>query len=133
MTVVEDGTVRAGRGTRVLLDPSNVWRIGWVVIGLLALVMVLRFVLDRGSSLLFTIVMAWFASLAIEPLVSRLAERMRRGAATGLVLLGVTLFLVIFLALFGQLIVNQVANLVREVPDLASDGLDWVNSRFGTE
>lgn len=119
--------------TKVLLDPSNVWRIGWVVIGLLVLVMVLRFVLDRGSSLLFTIVMAWFASLAIEPAVSRLAQRMRRGAATGLVLLGITLFLVVFLGLFGQLIVTQVANLVREVPDLAADLLAWVNTRFGTE
>ena len=45
-----------------------------------------RFVLERGSSLIFTVVMAWFASLAMEPAVSRLARRMPRGAATGVVM-----------------------------------------------
>ncbi|GGB95568.1 AI-2E family transporter [Cellulomonas carbonis] len=124
---------RADLGTRMLLDPGNVWRIGWVVIALIALVMVLRFVLGQGSSLIFTIVMAWFASLAIEPAVGRLARRMPRGAATGLVMLGVVLFLVVFVALFGQLVVEQVANLVRSVPSLAEDGLAWVNARFGTD
>ncbi|MDT0164403.1 AI-2E family transporter [Actinotalea sp. AC32] len=123
---------RADLGTRMLLDPGNVWRIGWVVIALIALVMVLRFVLGQGSSLIFTIVMAWFASLAIEPAVGRLARRMPRGAATGVVMLGVVVFLVVFVALFGQLVVEQVANLVRSVPSLAEDGLAWVNARFGT-
>ena len=83
MRANEHRTTRADLGTTIRLDPANVWRIGWVVIGLLALVAVLQFVLGRGSALIFTVVMAWFASLAIEPLVSRLATRMRRGAATG--------------------------------------------------
>lgn len=124
---------RADLGTRMLLDPGNVWRIGWVVIGLIALVMVLRFVLGQGSSLIFTVVMAWFASLAIEPAVGRLARRMPRGAATGAVMAAVVLFLVVFIALFGQLVVEQVANLVRSVPALAGDALAWVNARLGTE
>ncbi|HMO11896.1 MAG TPA: hypothetical protein PKB06_10445, partial [Actinotalea sp.] len=46
--------------TRVLLDPSNVWRIGWVVVGLVTLVLVLSFVLGRAKPLIFTFVMAWF-------------------------------------------------------------------------
>lgn len=119
--------------TRVLLDPGNVWRIGLVVIGLLVLVALVRFVLTQGGSLLFIVVMAWFASLAIEPAVSRLAHRMSRGAATGIVLLSVVLFLAVFFTLFGQLIVEQVANLVRNVPELARDGLAWANERFGTD
>jgi len=117
----------------VLLDPANIWRIGLVVIGLIVLVIVVRFVLTQGSSLIFTAVMAWFASLAIEPAVGRLARRMRRGAATGLVMASVVAFLVAFFALFGQLMVEQVANLVESLPNLAADSLAWVNRRFGTE
>ncbi|NMR19441.1 AI-2E family transporter [Cellulomonas fimi] len=127
----------AGRGgtrnVRVLLDPANVWRIGFVVIALLLLVVVGRFVLVQGSALLFTVVMAWFASLAMEPAVSRLARHMRRGAATGLVMLGVVLFLAVFLALFGQLFVQQVAQLVEGLPQLVTSGVRWVNSTLGTD
>lgn len=122
-----------GRDTRVLLDPQNVWRVGWVVVGLIAVVLVIRFVLGKGSSLIFLVVMAWFASLALEPAVSRLSRRMPRGAATGVVLGSVVLFLAAFFGLFGQLIVTQVAGLVATVPDLAADLLAWVNERFGTE
>lgn len=122
-----------GRETRVLLDPQNVWRVGWVVVGLIAVVLVIRFVLGKGSSLIFLVVMAWFASLALEPAVSRLSRRMPRGAATGVVLGSVVLFLAAFFGLFGQLIVTQVAGLVATVPDLAADLLAWVNERFGTE
>ena len=117
---------------RVMLDPGNVWRIGLVVLGLIALTLVIRFVLGEGSSLIFTAFMAWFVSLAMEPAVSRLARHMPRGVATGLVLLGVVAFLGIFFGLFGQLIVEQVANLVRSVPEIAQQTLDWGNSRFRT-
>jgi predicted PurR-regulated permease PerM len=118
---------------RVVLDPGNVWRIGFVVLGIIALAMVLRFVLGQGSSLIFTVFVAWFGSLAMEPAVGRLARHMPRGAATALVALGVVAFLGVFFALFGQLIVEQVANLVRSVPDLAENLLAWVNRRFGTD
>src|SRR5918998_5749672 len=118
---------------RVMLDPGNVWRIGLVVLGLIALTLVIRFILGEGSSLIFTAFMAWFVSLAMEPAVSRLARHMPRGVATGLVLLGVVAFLGIFFGLFGQLIVEQVANLVQSVPDLVEQLLNWVNSRFGTD
>lgn len=132
MRASERRTTRADLGTRVLLDPANIWRTGLVVIALIVLVIVVRFVLEQGSSLIFVVVMAWFASLAMEPAVSRLARHMPRGAATGTVMAGVVVFLVVFFALFGQLIVEQVANLVESVPGLAQDGLAWVNDRLGT-
>ena len=119
--------------TRVVLDPGNVWRIGLVVIGLIVLFAVGRFVLGEGASLIFTAVMAWFISLAMEPAVSRLARHMPRGAATGLVLLAVVQFLVVFFSLFGALIVEQVTNLVQSLPDFARNALTWVNGRFGTD
>ena len=118
---------------RVVLDPGNVWRIGLVVIGLIALTLAVRFVLTEGSSLLFTAFVAWFVSLAMEPAVSRFSRRMPRGVATALVLLGVVVFLAVFFALFGQLIVEQVTHLVESVPGLVEQALNWTNARFGTE
>jgi len=121
------------RSVRVLLDPGNVWRIGFVVLGVVLTALTARFVLQEGSSLLFTVLMAWFASLAMEPLVSRLAHRMKRGAATAVVMLGVVVFLVVFVVLFGQLFVEQVTQLVEAMPNLIRGTVDWVNGTLGTE
>ena len=69
--------------------------------------------------MLFTLLMAWFASIAMEPAVGRLSRRMRRGAATGLVMLAVTVFCVVFAVLFGRLIADQLIEAVKAVPVLA--------------
>ncbi|WP_372594126.1 AI-2E family transporter [Actinotalea sp.] len=116
-----------------MLDPRNVWRIGFVVIALAVVVAIGRFVLDGGSGLLFTVLMAWFASLAIEPAVSRLSQRMPRGAATGLVMLTTVLAVSAFLMAFGQLFVTQVARLVEGLPELLTAGVDQVNATMGTK
>jgi len=121
------------RSMRVIFDPGNVWRVGFVVLAVVVVALVGRFVLSQGSSLLFTVLMAWFASLAMEPAVGRLARRMPRGAATALVMLAVVVFLVIFVVLFGQLFVDQVAQLVEEMPGLISGTVDWVNRTLGSD
>ena len=130
----ERSTGRApDRSVRILLDPGNVWRIGFVVVGVVLSVLAGRFILVQGSSLLFTVVIAWFASLALEPPVEWLARRMRRGAATAVVMLGVVAFLVLFVLLFGQLFVDQVAQLVEALPGLVRGAVDWVNGTLGTQ
>lgn len=121
------------RSVRVVLDLGNVWRVGFVVLGVVLVALAGRFVLLRGSSLLFTVLMAWFASLAMEPVVSRLARRMHRNAATAVVMLAVVVFLAIFVVLFGQLFVDQVAQLVEAMPGLVRGTVDWVNGTLGTD
>jgi predicted PurR-regulated permease PerM len=116
---------------RIILEPGNVWRIGFVLVGVGLVVWLTFFVISGGSSFLFTLVMAWFASLAMEPAVGRLAKRMPRGGATAVVMGSVALFLAIFLALFGQLLFQQVAALVRSVPMFVTGALAWVNETFG--
>lgn len=115
---------------RVLFDPKNVWRVAFVVLGVALIALVVQFVGTRASSVLFTILMAWFASLALEPAVGRLARRISRGAATGLMMLGVAVFFGVFLALFGQLFVGQVAQLVTGLPGIVEGVLAWVNETF---
>ncbi|MEV4835709.1 AI-2E family transporter [Nonomuraea sp. NPDC049486] len=117
---------------RVLFSPGNVWRAALVVVGVLALAMFLRFVLTDAGSFLFLVVIAWFLSLAMEPAVGRLARHMRRGAAAAVVMAGLGLFAAIFLVLFGQLFVEQVALLVKGLPDVLAAATEWVNRQFGT-
>ena len=56
--------------------------------------------IDDGGSVIFTVLMGWFASIAMEPAVKRLANHMRRGFATIIVILAVAVFFVIFFIVF---------------------------------
>jgi predicted PurR-regulated permease PerM len=118
---------------RAVLVPANVWRVGLTLAALVALLMLLRFVLADGGSVLFALVMAWFLSLAMEPAVRRLSSRMPRGAATALVMAAAGLVSVGFLAAFGSLAVEQAANLLRSLPGMIESVLAWVNRRLGTD
>ena len=116
----------------IRLEPQNIWRIGWVVIALVASWLFLRFVVEDAGSVIFTLLMAWFASLAMEPAVKRLARRMRRGAATAIVMLSVLIGLVLFSIAFGQLFVDQVAQLIQGLPKIVDAIIAWVNQRTGS-
>lgn len=118
------------REARVLFVPGNVWRIGMVLIGVLALALFLGFILDDGGSVFFTLLMAWFAALAMEPAVRRLAKHMKRGLATGVVMLSVLVFLALFMFAFGRLLIEQIAALIQTIPGLIDGVLDWVNQTF---
>ena len=115
---------------QVTLVPGNVWRIGLVVLAVIALGLVLRFILVDGGSVIFTILMSWFAAIAMAPVVDRLARRMRRGVATILVMLTFLLLMVVFVVAFGALLVSQLTQLVSRIPDLIDSGLAWANSTF---
>ena len=119
--------VPTARGSR-----SDVRRV-WVVVGVLLVVAFLGFVLWRGGTTVFYVVMGWFAALAMEPAVSRLTRWMPRAAATGLVMVAVLLAVVGFLWAFGSLLADQLAALVEAAPDIATDVLAWVNRVTGSD
>ena len=114
----------------VRLQPQNIWRVGWVVIALLAITLLLNFMIDDGGSVIFTVLMGWFASIAMEPAVKRLANHMRRGFATIIVILAVAAFFVIFFIVFGRLFIDQIAQLIAALPNLVESALRWVNETF---
>jgi len=120
------------RRTLVVLDLRSVWRAGGVIIVLILLYSFGSFVLHDGGSLVFQVIMAWLASIAMEPAVSRLAHHMRRGLATALVMLGVILFAVGFSAAFGNLLVSQAVTLVQAIPEVLASLTTWLNTTFGT-
>ncbi len=86
------------------------------------------------SHFLLVLLLAWLLSIAMEPGVAWLANRgWRRGAATGLVLAGIVLATLAFLALFGGVFFTQLAELVQQVPAIITDTVTWLNNRFGLD
>jgi predicted PurR-regulated permease PerM len=122
----------ASEGTTIRFDPGNVWRVGYVVMALIAVGLLLRFIISDGGSVIFTLLMAWFAGLALEPVVGRLSRRMRRGAAVGLVMGAIALIIVVFVVAFGQLFVEQIAQLLKALPNVIDGVVAWVNERMNT-
>jgi len=120
------------RETTMKLDPRNIWQIGFVILGVVAVALLVQFVLEDGGSVIFSLLMAWFASIAMEPAVRRFAHHMRRGAATFLVMVLFVAFMTVFFWAFGALFVDQIAQLLKALPDLVDDIIKWVNNRFNS-
>ena len=108
------------------------WHRTWLVVGVLVLAGFTAFVLWKGGSTVYYVVMAWFVALAMEPAVAKLAERMKRGLATGVVLIVAGLALVAFVAAFGALFVNQLVEFAKAFPAIAADTLEWFNRATGS-
>lgn len=83
--------------------------------------------------LLVDILIAFFLALAVEPAVDRMAARgMRRGAATGLVFLGIALVFTAFFAMLGSMLAGQIQNIVENFPAYLDAVIGWLNRTFHT-
>jgi predicted PurR-regulated permease PerM len=129
-----DGRELAGVVDVRSVGPSSrmVWRSGLVLLSVVALGAFGWFVLTDAGPALFTILMAWFTSITMEPAVRRLERRMSRPTAVLLVMGAVALFLILFALAFGRLFLTQIASLLRGLPGLLEDVLGWVNQTFST-
>ncbi|WP_280497426.1 AI-2E family transporter [Nocardia asiatica] len=120
------GPATAARGMPPWL-PRAFLLAGATITGLLAAF----WVLERLQGLLTVLLVSLFLAFAIEPAVNWLARRgMRRGPATGLVFLVLTALVVGFLWTLGALLVEQVTTLVKNAPEYADRGVDWINDTF---
>ena len=93
---------------------------GLAAVAIVAIAALGKFVIDDGGSVIFTLIMAMLASIAMEPAVARLSHRMRRGMATMIVMLGVLVFFIVFLLAFGRLLGQQLATFVPSIPASSS-------------
>lgn len=133
--------VRSAEGVRapereatVIFDMANLRRVAALVLVIAAIVWFLRFVLEDAGGVLFTIIMAFALSVAMEPAVGYFARRgMRRGLATGLIMILAFVAMIIFFVLFGNLLVTQLVELIKALPDVIKNLIDWVNNQFGTD
>ena len=131
-TAVNEEPQKPQRGL-VTFSAKNIWRIGWVVIGLLACALLLNFVLEDGGSVIFTVLMGWFAAIAMAPAVDRLSRHMRRGFATIIVMLSVIVFLALFFIAFGRLFFDQIVQLLEGLPGFVDEVIRRINERFETQ
>ncbi|MFD4184027.1 AI-2E family transporter [Rhodococcus sp. NPDC058514] len=77
--------------------------------------------------------LAWLFSITIEPVVDWFERRgWRRGAGTGLVLFSMMVFAVAFVAVFGALLAEQLAQLLTALPGAISRVTEWANRTFDT-
>jgi predicted PurR-regulated permease PerM len=121
----------------VTIHPPS-WR--WILT-LLALVFAVWLVAMAATSLLrqlsslFTwVLVALFASFALEPAVDWLARRgWRRGVATGAILFGVAVFSVVMVALMIPLVVDQLRALIDAAPDILATISSYTERWFNFE
>ncbi|MFJ4953543.1 AI-2E family transporter [Streptomyces sp. NPDC088760] len=86
------------------------------------------------TGLLINIVIAFFLALAVEPAVSRMSARgMRRGLATFLVFLGLTVAAAGFVTLLGSMLAGQIIKMIEGFPDYLDSLINWINHTFHTE
>ncbi|MEU0808434.1 AI-2E family transporter [Streptomyces sp. NPDC005970] len=89
---------------------------------------------DQLTGLLLNILIAFFLALAVEPAVDRMAARgMRRGAATGLVFLGILIGVAGFFTLLGSMLADQIMTMVEDFPKYLDQLVSWINETFHTE
>ena len=106
---------------------------------LLALVAIIAFNVAQWGfvhlrGFLGVVFLAWLFAISIEPIVDALERRgVRRGLATGLVMLSTIVSLLGFVVVFGSMLVEQFTQLVESTPAAVDDIVVWANSTFGTD
>ncbi len=101
----------------------------WVVGLLLA-----YWLLTKLHSVLLMVLAALFLSLSMEPPVNYLAKRgWRRGPATALVLFGVIVIGLVFVAAILSVVVQEVSRFVDEAPHYVRDVERFANDHFGLD
>lgn len=95
---------------------------------------VLAWLFGRLRGLLVMLLVALFLSFALEPAVNWLERRgWRRGVGTAVVMAALVVMLGVFLFLIGQLLADQVVNLVDQAPAYIEDTEAWINQTFDAD
>lgn len=133
-------TTAAGAGAPAADRPGSSGKVPpWLRRGLVyavvavAALQVAEWVFWNLRSFLGLLFLALLFATTVEPVVNSLERKgMRRGLATGVVMFGLVLLGAAFLAVFGALLVSQLADLLQSAPKVVADVIAWVNQTFGT-
>lgn len=115
------------------ITPASAKRTTILVLAFLILLSVGIWAFQALGTFLFILLLAWLFSIAMEPPVLWMVRRgVRRGLATGIVLILGLLMVAGITALFGGVFVSQVAELSQSLPNTMTSVVNWVNSTFHT-
>lgn len=116
-----------------IVDPRLLRRLGVAVVAVVLFLQFFEWLFFGVRHLLFLLLLAWLFAIAMEPAVAWFARRgMRRGAGTGIVMLGLFVAIVAFAAIFGTIFIDQVVSLVQSLPNTLETLIDWANNTFNT-
>ena len=120
----------------VLIAADSRWlrkALSMVVLAIIGL-QIINYAWGLLGGFLFNLLLAWLIAISFDPIVSWLAHRgMRRGIATAIVAVSTLTLLGLFIALFGGVLATQTVELVKAIPNLVLDIVDWINRTFNAE
>lgn len=120
----------------VLIAADSRWLRKALIMVVLAIIglQIINYAWGLLGGFLFNLLLAWLIAISFDPIVSWLAHRgMRRGLATAIVAVSTLTLLGLFIALFGGVLATQTVELVKAIPNLVLDIVDWINRTFNAE
>jgi predicted PurR-regulated permease PerM len=122
-----------GQAQWISITPASAKRTTIMVLAFFILLSVGLWAFQALGTFLFILLLAWLFSIAMEPPVLWMVRRgMRRGMATGIVLILGLLIVAGITALFGGVFVSQVSELSQSLPETYTSVVNWVNATFHT-
>lgn len=120
-----------GKLVWVALDPRWLRKAVVAILLLFVILQIGTWIFHSIGSFLFLLLLAFLLGIALEPIVGFLTRRgMRRGLATGIAMLTFFLAALVFVAVFGGLLVSQISELIQQLPRILDSAADWVNTTF---
>lgn len=126
----------AGAAARfpISFDTHSVARSTSVVLALVAAFMLVLWLFGVVGHFIFLLLLAWLFAAAMEPGIAWFVRHGRgRGLAASLTGCAIVLVSLVLVAVFGDLFVQQAADLLRSLPTAIGSAADFVNSTFHTK
>lgn len=122
-----------GQAQWVALTPASAKRTVILVLAFVILLWIGVWAFQAMSTFLFILLLAWLFSIAMEPPVLWMVRRgVRRGLATGIVMILGLIIVAGITALFGGVFISQLSALGNSLPSALTDVINWANSTFHT-
>lgn len=113
------------------IEPANLRQTLRTITIWIAVVVVGEWVIAKNLDFIFLLILAWLVAIAMEPAITWLNKRgLKRGGATGIVLIALILSSLLFLGLFGGVLFSQATSLIQSLPNIVTNVVDWLNSSF---
>ncbi|MEP6648331.1 MAG: AI-2E family transporter [Lapillicoccus sp.] len=122
-----------GQAQWISLTPASAKRTTIMVLAFIILLSVGVWAFQALGTFLFILLLAWLFSIAMEPPVLWMVRRgVRRGLATGIVMIIGLILVAGITALFGGVFISQLSALGSSLPNALTAVVDWVNGTFHT-
>lgn len=85
------------------------------------------------STFLFDLLLAWLLSISLEPIVDKLTQKgWKRGLASAAVGTSVIVAVLMLTLILGRALIEQIGELILNIPNLISSAVDWSNTTLNT-